>query len=148
MTDITLDPERQKQAKRYARIERRLMLVDLVIGAVYTIAWLVLGWSRAVKGSLLDVTTNDWLLVAGFGAAFGIGIYLLGLPLSYYGSFVLPHRFGLSTKQFPVGLATRSSRYCWADCWVVSYWKLFMPSCGFRPICGGCGLRDSSCSSM
>ncbi len=41
----TLDPERQKQAKEYARIRRRLWLVDTVFSAVYALLWLFLGWS-------------------------------------------------------------------------------------------------------
>jgi len=98
MAEVTLDPERQEQARKYARIQRRLMLVDLLIGAVYTLAWLVFGLSLQLKVSLLSLTQNDWLLVAGFGLIFGAGIYLLGLPLSYYSGYILPHRFGLSNQ--------------------------------------------------
>jgi STE24 endopeptidase len=98
MSEIILDPERQKKAKIYARIQRRLMLVDLAMGALYVIAWLVFGWSAALKSFLLGWSTNEWLLVAAYGAVFGAGIYLLGLPLSYYSGFVLPHRFDLSNE--------------------------------------------------
>jgi STE24 endopeptidase len=94
----SLDPERQKRAKVYARIQRRLMLVDLAIGALYVIAWLALGWSATLKAYLLGWTANDWLLVVAYGAIFGAGIFLLGLPLSYYSGFVLPHRFDLSNQ--------------------------------------------------
>ena len=94
----SLNPERQKRAKVYARIQRRLTLVDLAIGTLYVIAWLALGWSRALKTYLLGWTTNDWLLVAAYGVVFGAGIYLFGLPLSYYSGFVLPHRFDLSNE--------------------------------------------------
>lgn len=98
MSEIDLDPERQKKAKEYARISRRLMLVDLALGAVYLIAWLGMGWSTALKNSLLGLTHNQWLLVAGFAIGFGIGLNLLTLPLSYYEGFVLPHRFELSNQ--------------------------------------------------
>ena len=33
----TLDPEKQKQAKQYSRIRRRLWLVDTVFSAVYAL---------------------------------------------------------------------------------------------------------------
>lgn len=98
MSELTLDPERQKQAKEYARISRRLMLLDLLLGAVYVLAWLLLGWSQALKSSLLTYTTNDWLLVAGFGIIFGGIYFLINLPLSYYEGFVLPHRYGISNQ--------------------------------------------------
>jgi STE24 endopeptidase len=95
---IKLDPGRQEQAKEYNRIRRRLMVGDLVIGGLYTLAWLLLGWSEVLRDALLRLTNNDWLLVAGFAAVFG-GFYLLiNLPLSYYSGFVLPHRYEMSTQ--------------------------------------------------
>jgi STE24 endopeptidase len=94
----TLDPERQKQAKEYARIRRRLWLVDTIFSAVYAMAWLAFGWSIALRDWLLTFTSNQWILVAMFVAIFG-GMYsLINLPLSYYSGFVLPHRFGQSNQ--------------------------------------------------
>ena len=96
----TLDLERQKQAKQYARIRRRLWLVDTVFSAIYALLWLFLGWSISLRDWLTTFTSNQWLLVALFVAIFG-GIYsLLNLPLSYYSGFVLPHRFGQSNQSF------------------------------------------------
>ena len=93
-----LDPERQQQAKAYARIQRRLMLVDLGFGGLYLIAWLIFGWSTRLRDTLLSYTHNDWLLVALFAAIFGGIFMLINLPLTYYEGFVLPHRFGLSNQ--------------------------------------------------
>jgi STE24 endopeptidase len=95
-----LDPERQKQAKEYARIRRRLWLVDTIFSSVYAILWLFLGWASALRDWLLTFTNNQWLLVALFVAVFG-GIYsIINLPFGYYSGFVLPHRFGQSTQTF------------------------------------------------
>lgn len=94
----TLDPERQKQAKEYARIRRRLWIVDTTFSAVYALAWLFLGWSISIRNWLAGITTNEWLLIALYVAIFG-GIYsLASLPLGYYSGFVLPHRFGQSNQ--------------------------------------------------
>jgi STE24 endopeptidase len=94
----TLDLERQKQAKEYARIRRRLWLVDTISSAIYALLWLFLGWATALRDWLASFTTNPWLLVALFVAIFG-GIYsIINLPLSYYSGFVLPHRFGQSNQ--------------------------------------------------
>ncbi len=102
MTDTTLDPQRQEQAKRYARISRRLMLVDLAIGLVYVLAWLLPpgtgNLSNALKAALLSFTTNPWLLAPLYALVFGAVYTALTLPLSYYEGFVLPHRFGTSTE--------------------------------------------------
>src|SRR5512134_658741 len=98
--NIVLDPERQKQAKQYARIRRRLWLVDTLFSAIYALAWLFFGWGIALRDWLTTFTTNPWLLVPLFVAIFG-GIYtLINLPLAYYSGFVLPHRFGQSNQSF------------------------------------------------
>ena len=102
----TLDPERQKQAKEYARIRRRLWLVDTAFSAVYALAWLFFGWSIFVREWLTTLVTgnwsvttgSDWLIIALYIAIFG-GVYsLLTMPLGYYSGFVLPHRFGQSNQ--------------------------------------------------
>lgn len=94
----TIDPARQEKAKVYARIQRRLMLVDLGVGAVYLLAWLLSGGALALRRVLQSWTSSAWLLVAAFAILFG-GIYLLiDLPLSYYSDFILPHRFDQSVQ--------------------------------------------------
>jgi len=98
MNEPSLDPERQKQARIYARIHRRLWLVDTLFSAIYALAWLLLGWAMHLKDWLMSFTTNEWLLVPGFLAAFGGLYFLLDLPLSYYSGFILPHRFQQSTQ--------------------------------------------------
>lgn len=94
----TLDPERQKQAKEYARISRRLWLVDTTFGAVYALAWLLFGWTISVRNWATGLTSNDWLSVPLYVFVFGVIYFLLNLPLSYYSGFVLPHRFDQSNQ--------------------------------------------------
>jgi STE24 endopeptidase len=98
MSEVVLDAERQKKARQYARIQRRLFFVDLVLGGVYVSVWLIFGWSIAVKDALAAISTSDWFLVAGVAFVFVAILYLIDLPLSYYSGFVLPHRFELSTQ--------------------------------------------------
>jgi STE24 endopeptidase len=95
-----IDPERQQQAKEYARINRRLWLVSNSLSTLYALAWLLTGWAIGLREWLTIFTPNPWLLVAGFAAIFG-GVYpILTLPLSYYSGFVLPHRFNQSNQSF------------------------------------------------
>jgi STE24 endopeptidase len=98
MEQPVLDVERQKQAKEYARLSRRLFLVDLGLGGLYVIAWLVFGWSAGLRDYLLGFTANPWLLVIGYALVFGGIYYLINLPLAYYEGFVLPQRYGISTQ--------------------------------------------------
>jgi len=94
----TLDPERQTLAKQYARIKRRIWLADQLFTLLYALAWLVLGWSTALRAWLNGFFNHDWLLVAAFGAVYGGIYFLLNLPLSYLAEYALPHRYDLSTQ--------------------------------------------------
>lgn len=104
----TLDPERQKQAKQYARIRRRLWLVDTAISAAYMLAWIFFGWSVSLRERIASLVTDnwsltagaDWLIIALFVIVFGGIFSLVTLPLGYYSGFVLPHRFGQSNQSF------------------------------------------------
>jgi len=93
-----LNPDRQQKAKEYARIRRRLMLVDLGLGAGYALVWLLSGASVWLRDQITGLTQQPLLVVALYAFVFG-GIYaLLDAPLSYYRGFALPHRYGLSTQ--------------------------------------------------
>jgi STE24 endopeptidase len=94
----SLDPEKQQRAKEYSRINRRLMLIDILIGGVYFVVWLVFGWSEALKIWLSQFTNHDWLLVPFFVFAFGGILFLINLPLSFYQGYTLPHKYDLSTQ--------------------------------------------------
>ncbi|NOH03937.1 MAG: hypothetical protein HND47_19210 [Chloroflexi bacterium] len=103
----TLDPERQKQAKQYARIRRRLWLAETAFSAIYALAWLFLGWSVSLRTLLTDywlLITDDWSLITDplvivlYVIVFGGIYFVLNLPLGYYSGFVLPKRFGQSNQ--------------------------------------------------
>jgi STE24 endopeptidase len=99
-----LDSGKQQQAKEYARIRRRLWVVDTVIGLAYASAWLGLGWNIQLRDWLktlvLQVPANltPWILPPLFVLVYGGVIALLLAPLSYYSGFVLPHRYGQSNQ--------------------------------------------------
>jgi STE24 endopeptidase len=95
---IELDPERQKRAKQYDRIKRRLMVADLFISGVYILAWLFFGWSNDLTDWLTQYTTNNWMLVFLFVTIFGGILFVIDLPMSYYQGYVLPHRYELSNQ--------------------------------------------------
>jgi len=95
---IELDPQRQQQAKEYARIRRRLWVVDTLFSTIYFLAWIYFGWAILLRATLSTITTNEWLLVPLFVAVFGGIFFLLNLPLGYYSGFVLPHRFDQSNQ--------------------------------------------------
>jgi STE24 endopeptidase len=97
---VELDPDRQKQAKEYGRIKRRMMLVDLFLSGLYMIAWLFFGWSKVLRDWISQYTTNEWLVVLLFVIIFGGILFIIDLPLSFYQGYVLPHRYNLSNQKF------------------------------------------------
>ena len=97
-TTEILNPERQEVAKEYARIRRRLMVVDLVFGAIYVLFWIFSGLSPWLRDQVHQITTATWLSVPLFALGFGLPYAILSAPLSYYSGFVLPHRYGQSTQ--------------------------------------------------
>jgi len=94
----TLDPERQKLAKEYARIRRRYMLLDLVLVTTLLLAWLLLGWSVLLRDWIFSWTQIPRVAVLVFGGLFGGAFTLLDLPLSFYTGYVLPHRYQQSNQ--------------------------------------------------
>ncbi|MCS7248261.1 MAG: M48 family metallopeptidase [Anaerolineales bacterium] len=98
MEPITPDPERQEKARQYARISRRLLLINLLLGAGYALAWLAFGWSKQWDATIQSLTPNPWLQVPLYLLGFGGLFYLINLPLAWYESYYLPHRFELSTQ--------------------------------------------------
>ncbi len=102
----TIDPERQEQAREYARIRRRLMLLQLLAGAIYVVLWILMGWATDLRALLADRSSGGllpfdphWTLqLVLFVFGFGLSWSILTLPLSYYSGFVLPHRYDQSTQ--------------------------------------------------
>jgi len=97
-TAATLDPERQQKAKEYARISRRLFVVELVFGAVYVIFWIISGLSPWLRDQVHSITTATWLAVPLFALGFGLPYAILTAPLDYYSGFVLPHKYEQSVQ--------------------------------------------------
>ena len=95
-SSLTIDPDKQRQAKAYARVRRRLFFVDLAASGLIALAWLT--WAGPFKRFLTTFTSNEWLLVVLFGGLFFLSLEVLELPLAYFSGFVLPHRYGLSNQ--------------------------------------------------
>lgn len=93
-----LDSARQVRARQFARLRRRLLLLDWLLATLVTVVWLVGAWAPGLKQLLSRYTTDEWLMVAAVGVAFFLSFELYSLPLGFYSGFVLPHRFGQSTQ--------------------------------------------------
>ena len=96
--NIIVDPLRQEKAKEYSRISRRLWAFEMLWSGIYAGLWLFLGWSSGLKNILEQYFNHFWLLVAAFVILYSLLDGLLSLPLTWYSSFVLPHRYEMSDQ--------------------------------------------------
>jgi STE24 endopeptidase len=100
-TEVELNRERQEAARHYARLRRRLTLLDLGLSTIYLLLWLLLSWNHQFQTALvgwLGGTAPWWLSLLLTAAAMALPYGLLTSPLSYYRGYILPHRFELSTQ--------------------------------------------------
>ncbi len=93
-----IDNERQRQARAYARLKRRLLALDLILSAAALGFVLASGLSVWLRDLVLRATPNFYAQVALYFSIGVVGYGILFLPLTYYSGFVLPRRYGLSTQ--------------------------------------------------
>src|SRR5437588_4925466 len=100
--NVEIDEDRQRKAREYARKRRRVSYIDMGIAAVGIIFVFLSG---------LNITLRNWLQPLAWHPVAGwyplqvlvyflvlmLGYQVITSPLAYYGGFVLPHRYGLST---------------------------------------------------
>ena len=102
----TLDSARQEKAHHYARQRQTLMLLNLGISAVVIAVLLLSGLSFWLRDALHFAA--GWQPIAGweplrtalYFLVLGAAVAIIDAPLSWYGGYVLPHRYGISTQRF------------------------------------------------
>ena len=72
------------------------LLIDLGLGAAFYGAFQWSGMSEGLARWWAARVANEPLLILGYLTVFGLTYYFFTLPLHFYGSFLLEHRFGLS----------------------------------------------------
>jgi STE24 endopeptidase len=83
-------------ARRYARIRYRLLLIELVGWLAFLWAYQGLGLSAMAAGWVRGMFPGASLQIAAYLLLFGLAYELVFFPLHWYGGFRLEHRFGLS----------------------------------------------------
>ena len=89
--DTRADPARQ-----YARLRYRIRLMDMALNLAVLAAFQWSGASLAVARWWSARFVNQPLVILGYLAVFGACSYAVTLPLHFYSTFLLEHRFGLS----------------------------------------------------
>ncbi len=75
------------------------MVAELGVGAALVVGFLASGASAWLKSVLVGAGLGSpWALVAAYLGLVLVGYTLATLPLAWWGGYVLPHRYGLSTQ--------------------------------------------------
>lgn len=109
---MEIDIERQKKAREYARIRRRLSFVDLGIAAAGLLIVFVTGLDKWLRDTIQGITFLRWQPLSDWYPLQILLYFLIALlvyqfitaPLGYYSGYVLSHRYGLSTMTFQAWL--------------------------------------------
>ena len=102
IAEPVLDQARQKLAREYSGIRRRLSLSESGLSLVLLLILIFTGVSRWFT-TLFHLPSVATAVI--FFLVLVIGYEVLTSPLSYYNGFVLPHRYGISTQKLRGWLA-------------------------------------------
>lgn len=95
-------PDRSGDAAAYARWKRRLLLIETGLTGLLTLFFLFSGWAFLLQEWVLARLPGPWALqVTVYGSVCWAATALFSFPLDWFGSFLLEHRFSLSTQKFP-----------------------------------------------
>lgn len=138
ITPVTeLDPERQRLAREYARIQRNLSFVELGVMAVLLLLLLFTGLSVALRDWAESFGGPRVIAVVLYGIVIGAVFFAFSLPLDFYSGYLLPRRYGLVTQSISgwvidtaktlvisgvLGLVGLEALYLLLDIWPEWWW--------------------------
>lgn len=92
------DQSERDRALRYSRTREWLALIDLAFGVAIMLLTLITGFSARLRSLVERVVPRRVGTVMPFVAASMALSSLLSLPLSFYRSYIVEHRYGLSNQ--------------------------------------------------
>ncbi|MGI5837065.1 MAG: M48 family metallopeptidase [Chloroflexota bacterium] len=92
------DGDWQEKAKAFGRARIRLYAARTAALFIFLFALWYSGVSGWLDNALSDIAPQRWLHILLFLLLYQVIVALIFLPFSYYGGFVLQHRFGLSRQ--------------------------------------------------
>jgi len=103
--------ENSRQSKQYARQKLCITIIHFLLTIAFLLIMLVSGASVLLTDIVRNWTANFYLQVGSYLLIFAGLYYLIFLPLDFYESFVLEHKFGLSNENV-AGWAVKNLKKC------------------------------------
>ena len=105
VNDFNIDTNQQIRARRYAGIQRRLFLAELVLGLLFLFALLWSGVAIRLRDML---PASQYFATTLFFTIISAAYSVLSFPLVYYRGLALPRHYGLSKENFRDWLGTQA----------------------------------------
>jgi len=116
VVDSIYPPARQALAYQIAAIGRPLFFVDAFAQlALLTLFW-TSGFAARASSACERAIRAPWLAAAAFAAVMLVAFSIVLAPLSWYGGYQLPHRFGLSNAPLSVWFGDWSTNVALTAC--------------------------------
>jgi len=90
---------RSRSAKKYSSWKYSLAILETTYLLAILLIFTGLGISRILSQRLLNLTTNYYIIVPLYLFIISVVYYFLSLPLNFYSSYILEHRFCLSQQK-------------------------------------------------
>jgi len=87
-----------EEPKRYESLKHVIGVSEFALNVLILIYLLTSGWSERIRSFAQLLAGSGWLTVMIYMIIVGTVFKLLDLPLSFYSSYILEHRFGLSRQ--------------------------------------------------
>ncbi|MBN1526335.1 MAG: M48 family metallopeptidase [Candidatus Omnitrophica bacterium] len=86
------------KVKRYTRIKHTVAIIDIVFMIVLLVLFQISGLSSGLRSLIARSFNNQPLLILIYSFVLINGYFVINIPLSFYNSYVVEHRFGLSNQ--------------------------------------------------
>lgn len=92
-----MDRISREKAKRYATIKTRNTVIDIVLSILFLLAFQFF-LSKRITVFFSSMNVNFYFICLFYVSIFYFIMYMAGLPLSFYNSYIVEHRFNLSKE--------------------------------------------------
>ena len=87
------------KAKRYSRIKYTLAITGFIYLLLILLLFQISGLAIWLRATIIRVFSNQFLLIFVYSLSLCLLYFILNLPLEFYRSYIIEHRFDLSNQR-------------------------------------------------
>jgi len=87
-----------ERAKQYSFLKYSLALVDTAYLVILLLIFCITNLSKSLAEFVLNFSSQNYAAIPAYTLIIGIGYYILSLPLNFYRTYTLEHKFSLSKQ--------------------------------------------------